>query len=90
MAAGGFVYESETATYNSTTFSTKLNWAVNLFRKQIYAFLKASTRSAQVNGEEHQYWDFDTTRWGSGNIILDEGDVNPVHTNEEWFAVSEN
>jgi hypothetical protein len=43
-----------------------------------------------VNGEEHQYWDFDTTRWGSGNIILDEGDVNPVHTNEEWFAVSEN
>lgn len=92
MSAGGFVYESETATYDSTTFSQRIYWALHVFRKQIYAFLHASTRSAQVNGDDHQYWDFDTTRWGNGGesgYFMDNGS-DPIHSNEDWNSISEN
>ena len=90
MAAGGYVYEKETATYDSSVFNTKLDWALHVFRKQIYAFLAASTRSATVNGDAHQYWDLDTTRWeySSDKKELDDSS-DGVHTPEEWEAVSE-
>lgn len=91
MAAGGYVYEKETATYDSSVFDTRLKWALHVFRKQIYAFLAASTRSATVNGDAHQYWDFDSTRLSdSYSLVLDDDStIARVHTDQEWRAVSE-
>jgi len=88
MAAGGYVYEKETATYSSLQFSTKFDWAYYVFRKQIYAFLAASKRSATVNGDAHQYWDLDATRLSDVISIPLEG-TNQVHTDAEWRSVSE-
>jgi hypothetical protein len=51
MAAGGYIYEKETASYDSSVFTTRRMWGLHVFRKQIYAFLKAATRSAVVNGD---------------------------------------
>ena len=92
MAAGGYIYEKETATYDSSTFDTKLKWALHVFRKQIYAFLKASTRSASVNGDEASYWDLDESRASSGAYALDDDattdGVAQIHTDAEWQSVS--
>ena len=91
MSTGGYVYEKESATYDSSVFTTKRMWALHVFRKQIYAFLKASTRSATVNGDAESYWDFDT-RYNSGAFKLDNDETNDgvaqIHTDSEWQAVS--
>ena len=91
MSAGGYIYEKETAVYDSSIFTTRRMWGLHVFRKQIYAFLKAATRSATVNGDAESYWDFDT-RYNSGAFKLDNDETNDgvaqIHTDAEWQLVS--
>ena len=80
MSSGGFMFGQSSATYDSATYSTKRDWALDLHRARCDAFFKAQLSegqnwSTQTDGDGT--WISESRTVGSANYTLLIRDLNP-------------
>ena len=91
MSAGGFMFGQASATYDSATYSTKRDWALELHRARCDAFYKAQRNEGQnwsTQSDGTGTWFSESRTVGSGNYTLKIRDLKPtsVDTTGEYPA----
>lgn len=80
MSAGGFMFGQSSATYDSATYSTKREWALDLHRARCDAFYKAQRNEGQnwsTQSDGTGTWISESRTVGSSNYTLKIRDLKP-------------
>lgn len=81
MSAGGFMFGQASATYDSATYSTKRDWALDLHRARCDAFYKAQRSEGQnwsTQSDGNGTWISESRTIGSSNYTLKIRDLHPL------------